>query len=457
MAKRNEGEVLVVPMLWNYSTNKEGLHPVKIRVTFQRKQRYYSVLDSSKEKVFLSQSYYDQITETPLKHLKGKNRERWETIAETVQRAKAAIAAATNDGRDAFSFGEFERKFLGEESGGQFLNFFKSHLSSLSRKGQAGTVRVYSSVLHSFGKFINHGRPIIQPKADKKWVYSNHRDIDPADITPGLLEQYEEKLREDGYSDTWISICMRAIRAIYNRLAVKDSYLKMKYPFSGKDYDELYKIPSGSGQKGQTLTNAEIFDFIKGKVSDDEIQENPMFRAKMLFLFSLYGQGLNFKDIALLKNLNKKGDNIEFERQKTIRTRRTATVVNIPITPELSKILLEIGTTDKKKGSFIFEVFDPSVNYTPKQIDAKVLQFVKTTNKWLKKYCELNKLPIVTTYAARHTFASLAKSHLPLAQISAMLGHSKIETTQVYLGRFPDEENRSGLMKVFKNIKKKTA
>lgn len=457
MAKRNEGEVSIVSLLWTYSANNEGKHPVKMRVTFQRKQVYYAVLDASKEKLFLSADQYELITDTPLKDLRGKNRERREAIDNALQRAKASITTATNGGRDPFSFGEFERKFLGEESGSQFLKFFKSHLNRLGKKGQAGTVRVYSSVLHSFGRFINNGSPIIKPNEDKVWEYTDHKDIDPADITPDLLERYEEKLREEDCSDTWISICMRSIRAIYNRLAVKDSYLKMKYPFSTKDYDELYKIPVSSGQKGETLTIDELVSFIKGKVDGEEIPENPMYRAKMLFLFSFYGQGLNFKDIALLKNSNKKGDNIEFERQKTIRTRSKPVIVSIPVTKELSDILLDIGSTDKRRTSYIFDVFNPAVNYTAKQIDTKVLQFVKTTNKWLKKYCEFNNLPTVSTYAARHTFASLAKSHLPLAQISAMLGHTKIETTQIYLGRFPDAENRSGLMKVFKGLKKKSA
>jgi hypothetical protein len=38
-----------------------------------------------------------------------------------------------------------------------------------------------------------------------------------------------------------------------------------------------------------------------------------------------------------------------------------------------------------------------------------------------------------------------------------MLGHSKITTTQAYLGQFEDKENRTGLMKVFSKLKKKTA
>ncbi len=444
MAKRNEGEVKIDHLLWRYSANNEGKHPVKLRVTFQRHRKYYQVLDEAKEKVFMTEETYSIIVGTDRKKLGGKNRKLRDLLDDAVTNGRDAKKEATNSGKDPFSFPEFERKLLGEESNSQFLKYFKSHLDKLGKKGQAGTVRVYGSVLSSFAKFLGNKDP-------KNIV----KDIDPAEITPDKLQDYEDTLREGGYSDTWISICMRSIRAIYNRIAVKDEYLKAKYPFSRNDYDELYKIPISTGQKGQTLTKDEMIDFISGKVDGDKIPENPMYRAKMLFLFSFYGQGLNFKDIALLRNSNKKGNNIEFERQKTIRTRKTATVVRIPITKELGSILLEIGNPDTRKSSYMFEVFDPGESYTPKQIDAKVLQFVKTTNKWLKRYCEFNEIPIISTYAARHTFASLAKVHLPLAQISKMLGHSKIETTQIYLGRFEDGENRNALNKVFKTIKKK--
>jgi len=95
--------------------------------------------------------------------------------------------------------------------------------------------------------------------------------------------------------------------------------------------------------------------------------------------------------------------------------------------------------------------------YTPKQTDDKIRQWVKVTNKWLKRYCALNELQEVSTYAARHTFASISKSHLSLAMISKMLGHSRVTTTQTYLGRFDHEENKTGLQKVFGAIKERQA
>lgn len=43
----------------------------------------------------------------------------------------------------------------------------------------------------------------------------------------------------------------------------------------------------------------------------------------------------------------------------------------------------------------------------------------------------------MTTYVARHSWASIAKNYnLPIAVISEGLGHSNIKTTQIYLDTF---------------------
>ena len=47
----------------------------------------------------------------------------------------------------------------------------------------------------------------------------------------------------------------------------------------------------------------------------------------------------------------------------------------------------------------------------------------------------------ITTYVARHSFASvLKKSGVNIALISEALGHSDLATTQIYLDSFDDEE-----------------
>lgn len=454
MAKRKQGQILPTYIHWIHTPNKEGLSPVKIRITHQRITKYYPVMTDEKKNLFLSERDYQHTVKTELKKLRGENRAIRSIMDEAVSRAETAIEAVTKKNKKPFSFKEFEREYLGADANKNFLAYFKSHIEKLSSKGQAGTVRAYSSALNALIAF-QHGR-----------------DLDPADLTVQKLDAFDKWLRTPRpkptkanpkattipLNDTSVSIYMRCLRSVYNEMAEFDEYLKTVYPFSRKDSDKKYKIIAGSGgQKGVTLSKDEIAGFINGKIEGEEIPENPMYRAKQLFLFSFFAQGANFKDLAMLQYSDIGKDTIEFQRKKTIRTKRDASIIRIPLTDPLNKILIEQGNPQRDKKNFVFELFDSNVKYTSKQTDDKIRQWVKITNKWLRRYCELNELPIVSTYSARHTFASLAKIHLPVVQISKMLGHSRITTTQAYLGRFEDDENRSGLMKVFKTIKKKSA
>lgn len=445
MAKRKEGEVSATYIQWLHSVNKNELHPVKIRITHQRTPKYYPVMTPDNKKLFLGVKDYKRVAESPLQNLRGENRAIRTILDESIERANTAIAEATNEGKKPFSFSEFERKYLGADASKNFLSYFKGHIEKLSRKGQAGTVRAYASAFAALNEF------------------QKGNDLDPADLTAQKLESFDEWLRtprpkRKPLNDTSVSIYMRCLRSVFNEMAALDDHLMAVYPFSRKESDKKYKIPaSGGGQKGKTLTKDEMADFIHGKVKGEAIHENPMYRAKQLFLFSFFGQGANFKDLALLKYENVGKDHLEFDRQKTIRTKTNGRKVQIPLTDELGEILIEQGNPIKKKTNYVFEVFEAGVTYTPKQIDDTIRQWIKTTNKWLKRYCTHNGLPEISTYSARHTFASLSKSHLPLAMISKMLGHSRVTTTQTYLGRFDNEENRTGLMKVFDGLKKKTA
>lgn len=452
MARRKEGQILPDAILWEYSKNKDGLHPVKIRIIHHRVAKYYPIRKADSSNLFLSKEQYNKIVTTESKKLRGENRELKDTIDGNIQAAVDAIKVSNNSGKKPFSFAEFERSYLGSEATKNFLAYFERHIEKLAKKGQAGTVRAYSSAYASLKRF------------------QNGRDFDPADLTVQKLEEFDEWLRTPRprksnpklftrpLNDTSVSIYMRCIRSIYNELAVNDEFLVSVYPFSKKDSDKKYKIPTESGgQKGITFSPEEMKLFTSGKVEGEEIPENPMFRAKKLFLFSFYAQGVNFKDLAMMRYSDLDKGAINLKRQKTIRTRRGGVINRIPLIDELKEILIEQGNPNKAKNSFIFEVFDSNKRYSPKEEDDKIRQWIKVNNKWLKKYCRLNGIPEASTYTARHTFASIAKNYLPIAQISKMLDHSRITTTQVYLGKFEDEQNREGLLKVIGSVKRKKA
>lgn len=71
-------------------------------------------------------------------------------------------------------------------------------------------------------------------------------------------------------------------------------------------------------------------------------------------------------------------------------------------------------------------------------------QFIKTINKYMKLIgSEIGYDKPLTTYAARHSYATILKrSGAPLGFISESLGHKSLQTTESYLDSFEDETRR---------------
>jgi site-specific recombinase XerD len=69
-------------------------------------------------------------------------------------------------------------------------------------------------------------------------------------------------------------------------------------------------------------------------------------------------------------------------------------------------------------------------------------QLTKTINKYMKQIAsELGLNKEVTTYFARHSFATVLKrSGAKIEMISELLGHSSVDVTESYLDSFEKEQ-----------------
>ena len=156
---------------------------------------------------------------------------------------------------------------------------------------------------------------------------------------------------------------------------------------------------------------------------------------------------MNFTDIAFLKNENIYDGRINYIRRKTKRTAKSVKLLSIKITPPVAEIIQNLrNPTSIKPGDFVFPILDGSMDAIRQK--AAINQFVKITNKWLKKIAD--KLEInfkLTSYVARHSYATVLKrSGVATNIISESLGHYSEKTTQVYLDGFEkqviDEANQ---------------
>lgn len=143
-----------------------------------------------------------------------------------------------------------------------------------------------------------------------------------------------------------------------------------------------------------------------------------------LFLFGFYAQGMAFVDIAYLKWKNISGNRIIYRRHKSKQ------LIQIVITPQIKSIIDEHGNNTNNAEEYVFSVIKNNANEYTQYRTA-----LGRTNRHLKIISAKLKIdPPLTTYTARHTWATLAREYgAPVSAISAGLGHTKEEMTLVYL------------------------
>lgn len=204
-------------------------------------------------------------------------------------------------------------------------------------------------------------------------------------------------MRSNGGADSGISAKMRTIKALYNDAISKGYAKKENYPFDN------YKI---SKLKGCSYKRALSLDNIK-KITEMDITKYPnLVDTKNYFLFSYYTRGMNFYDMMNLQWNNVKEDRIVYIRRKTKGN------FTIKILPPVRNIL-NYYKAQNRKTKYVFTILLKEA-LTPVQIEYRKDKTLKKYNKDLKliaEACEITE--IITSYVARHSFATYLKKRSP--------------------------------------------
>jgi integrase len=167
-------------------------------------------------------------------------------------------------------------------------------------------------------------------------------------------------------------------------------------------------------------------------------------RALDIWRFSFLCNGINLKDIALLKWENISGDYMEFYRKKTENTKRDNVLpIRVHLNKHAQTIIKRWGSVSGDADQYLFPVLEPGLSV--QEIENRIANLTRTTNKYLKRIGEQLGIPTkLTTYTARHSFATKLKNSekVSLSFIMESLGHSSIKTTMDYLAGFEDDSIR---------------
>lgn len=250
--------------------------------------------------------------------------------------------------------------------------------------------------------------------------YRGKKDLSFSELNYEFLMKFETEHYKKGNKTNSLAVYMRTIRAIYNR-AIKDKLVdREQYPFA--NYQIKTKKTLKRAISASAISKIESLSFAKN---------HPLFHAHNYFLFCFYMRGLPFADMAHLKVSNIVDGRIKFDRQKTDKP------YDVKIIENAKRILVKY-LSNKKADEYIF----PIIKREAVADQYKEIQWArKRYNKKLKdiaKLCGIEEN--LTSYVGRHSFATIAKRlEVPIANISDMLGHESIKTTQIYLDSLPND------------------
>lgn len=270
--------------------------------------------------------------------------------------------------------------------------FTEKIIATLRIKGKHSTADNYRATLNSLKNY----------RADQ--------DVMLDTIDREFVEGYESWLKAKGLCLNTISFYMRIFRAIYRRVVDAD-IITERNPFRHV-YTGICK----------TVKRALPLKVIR-KIKTMDLTFDPQLdHARRMFLMSFYLRGMSFIDMAYLKKSNLQNGFITYNRRKT------GQLLTVAWTKEMQAILDCYPTT---AGEYMF----PIIPYYSINHRASYKSACFRINRNLKKIGQMigSSTPL-TMYAARHSWASLAKSHgVPIGVISEAMGHDNESTTRIYL------------------------
>ncbi len=402
-------EVTTGIILDTRKSRKDGAYTVKLRVTYKRASRFYATKYS-----MTSEEFKKVMGKKP----RGENKNTRQDLGDIEKLAGNVIAKLR-----VFSFEDFRHGLLGKASDWDVFGALESYANMLRSEGRIGSAVTYECALASFKKF---------------WPRDK---IHFEEVTPAFLKKYEVWMIKEGNSETTVGIYIRSLRRIIN-LAIKHGDLDLEqYPF-GNDADR-YSIPEPRNiKKALTIDDiAKIFRYIPEANS-------PEHEYRDLWIFSYLCNGINIKDICLLRYRDISKDSIQFRRAKTQKSNRRSKPISAVKTDQLGEIIDRWGTKPVKADNYVFSFLKSTME--PGDEKTRINQVVKQTNKYIDRVAKAVGIKAdVTTYTARHSFATILKrSGVNIAFISEAMGHANLKTTESYLGSFESDEKK----RIVKNL-----
>lgn len=384
-------------------TLSNGEHPLMLRIAQNGKSKYKSL------KISVAAKHWDFDRNVPKPNCPSKDLINKIILKTKLEFQQKVLEKKANE--EEFTASSLIHEQKDEIKAMTVDDFYKQLIKELKEKGQIGNSYAYLSSYDNLKNF-NKGRKL-------NYTFS-HIDV-------VFCKKFEDWMRRKGNKDTTISYQFRTLRATFNRAITAKIVSKEKNPFSEFKLSHL-----NTKTMKRALSKSDIL-----KIMDADCHEKSELSqlAHDLFCFSYLCGGISLVDMANLTPENIVEGRLIYQRQKTHGN------INLQLSDRALQIIHKYSDY-QKKAYYFFPILHSKRHITPMQKHNRVRKFCLHINHELKILAkELNITANVTTYVARHSFATiLKKSGINIGIISQALGHQDIKTTQIYLSKFDNEQ-----------------
>lgn len=384
-------------------TLKNGEHPLMLRITQNRKLQYKSL------NISVAHQYWDFDKNEPKPNCPNKALINKVILKTKLNYQQMILEKKAND--EEYTASSLLYAQEDEIKAKTVEDFYQTIINELREKGQIGTSYAYLSSYNTLKNF-NKGKKL-------NYTFSH------IDVT--FLKKFEEWMRNKGNKDTTLSYQLRTLRATFNRAIDAKIVKRERNPFIEFKLSHL-----NTKTMKRALSKNDIMKIINAQCGNEsELRK----LAQDIFTFSYLCGGISFVDVANLTSKNIVESRLIYQRQKTHGG------INLQLSAKAIAII-DKYTRHQIEADYLFPILHAKRHISPMQKKNRIHKVCHQINQELREFAKELKIKAeVTTYVARHSFATiLKKSGVNIGIISQALGHQDIKTTQIYLSKFDNEQ-----------------
>ncbi len=319
-----------------------------------------------------------------------------------------------------------------------FIEYGRQYITKLNESGREGNARTYEIAINNLVKYINNENKSSKEEPDPK--LSIHS------ITSKYIRSWIEWITKLPAPANKVkgsraeSLYPSNIRALHN-IAKKEFNDEeagiIRIPLSPFKSVELPKIPTTRKRALPAETIKAISEL--SYIESTQPGVNRFNLAKDIFLLSFYLIGMNSADLFNCTHI--KDGRITYERTKTKNRRSDRAEISIKIELEALAIIEKYRDKTKKRVFCFYQMYK----------DANIFNYA--INKGLKKIGALVGVDDLEFYAARHSWATIARNKCKYSKedVHEFINHAsddKMKVTDIYIEKdysLQDEANRKVL------------